>query len=189
MRLADSVIPRSFLGHCLRTTTSLVSRLTAHPFPKSLYMDSHVLQYTYCKVFTCLPQEALKFVAKYTTEKVRLLAFVKNRGKGGAVRMVCLCFSSFSVSSCVNETAIWCQLFPNSSWYPMTFFRYVCVKNTCLFQPKLCLTPMSPNFIELCDFMLTLLSLNSAQWLMKLEVPPWGYYKTSQKGLWCVHVS
>jgi len=37
-----------------------------------------------------LPQEALKFVEKYTTEKVRVLEFVRNRGKGGAVRMVCV---------------------------------------------------------------------------------------------------
>lgn len=33
-------------------------------------------------------QEALKFVHKYGVEKVRLLDFTKNRGKGGAVRMV-----------------------------------------------------------------------------------------------------
>ena len=33
-------------------------------------------------------QEALKFVRKYGTEKVRLLEFVRNRGKGGAIRMV-----------------------------------------------------------------------------------------------------
>jgi len=35
-------------------------------------------------------EEALKFVEKYTTEKVRVLEFVQNRGKGGAVRMVCV---------------------------------------------------------------------------------------------------
>ena len=34
------------------------------------------------------PQEALKFVKKYGSEKVRVLEFVRNRGKGGAVRMV-----------------------------------------------------------------------------------------------------
>lgn len=33
-------------------------------------------------------QEALKFVRKYGTEKVRLLDLARNRGKGGAVRMV-----------------------------------------------------------------------------------------------------
>lgn len=33
-------------------------------------------------------QEALKFVSRYGYEKVRVLDFVKNRGKGGAVRMV-----------------------------------------------------------------------------------------------------
>ena len=33
-------------------------------------------------------QEALKFVTQYGAEKVRLLEFVRNRGKGGAVRMV-----------------------------------------------------------------------------------------------------
>ena len=33
-------------------------------------------------------KEALKFVHKYGVEKVRLLEFAKNRGKGGAVRMV-----------------------------------------------------------------------------------------------------
>lgn len=33
-------------------------------------------------------QEAMKFVQKYGTGKVRLLDFCKNRGKGGAVRMV-----------------------------------------------------------------------------------------------------
>ena len=162
MRLAYSVIPRSFPGHsCHRTTTSLVSRLTAHPFPKSLCtrLDSHVLQYTYClQGIYCsdVPQEALKFVAKYTTEKVRLLAFVKNRGKGGAVRMVCLCFSSFSVSSCVNEDGYLMPTiyyFPNSSWYPITSLRYVCVKNMWLF--KLYLTPMSPNFKEPCGFKLS----------------------------------
>lgn len=32
-------------------------------------------------------EEALKFVQKYGTSKVRLLDFVRNRGKGGAVRM------------------------------------------------------------------------------------------------------
>ena len=31
---------------------------------------------------------ALKYVRQYGVEKVRLLEFVKNRGKGGAVRMV-----------------------------------------------------------------------------------------------------
>lgn len=36
-------------------------------------------------------QEALKFVQKYGTEKVRLLDFTHNRGKGGAVRMVSRC--------------------------------------------------------------------------------------------------
>lgn len=33
-------------------------------------------------------EEALKFVRKYGAEKVRLLDLAKNRGKGGAVRMV-----------------------------------------------------------------------------------------------------
>lgn len=33
-------------------------------------------------------QEALKFVDKYGTDRVRLLDLAKNRGKGGAVRMV-----------------------------------------------------------------------------------------------------
>ncbi len=33
-------------------------------------------------------QEAMKFVSQYGVDKVRLLEFVKNRGKGGAVRMV-----------------------------------------------------------------------------------------------------
>ena len=31
---------------------------------------------------------ALKYVERYGVDKVRLLEFVKNRGKGGAVRMV-----------------------------------------------------------------------------------------------------
>ena len=46
--------------------------------------------YNACTNFsiTVLIQEALKFVEKYGTEKVRLLEFVKNMGKGGAVRMV-----------------------------------------------------------------------------------------------------
>lgn len=33
-------------------------------------------------------QEALKFVQKHGTDKVRLLDLARNRGKGGAVRMV-----------------------------------------------------------------------------------------------------
>jgi dolichyl-phosphate beta-glucosyltransferase len=33
-------------------------------------------------------QVALKFVKEYGTKKVRLLNFARNRGKGGAVRMV-----------------------------------------------------------------------------------------------------
>ena len=33
---------------------------------------------------------ALKYVRQYGVEKVRLLEFVKNRGKGGAIRLVCL---------------------------------------------------------------------------------------------------
>lgn len=33
-------------------------------------------------------EEALKYVVKYGTDKVRLLDFSRNRGKGGAVRMV-----------------------------------------------------------------------------------------------------
>ena len=37
---------------------------------------------------------ALKYVQCYGVDKVRLLEFVKNRGKGGAVRMV----SSMSIS-------------------------------------------------------------------------------------------
>lgn len=32
----------------------------------------------------------LKYVHQYGVNKVRLLEFVKNRGKGGAIRMVCL---------------------------------------------------------------------------------------------------
>ena len=36
-------------------------------------------------------KEALKFVHKYGVEKVKLLEFAKNRGKGGAVRMVSWC--------------------------------------------------------------------------------------------------
>ena len=32
----------------------------------------------------------LKYVRQYGVNKVRLLEFVKNRGKGGAIRMVCL---------------------------------------------------------------------------------------------------
>ena len=33
-------------------------------------------------------QEALKYVTKYGADKVRLLEFTKNRGKGGAIRIV-----------------------------------------------------------------------------------------------------
>ena len=33
-------------------------------------------------------KQALEYVQKYGTDKVRLLDLVKNRGKGGAVRMV-----------------------------------------------------------------------------------------------------
>lgn len=33
-------------------------------------------------------EQAMKFVSEYGTEKVRLLDLVRNRGKGGAVRMV-----------------------------------------------------------------------------------------------------
>ena len=32
--------------------------------------------------------KAMKFVSEYGTEKIRLLNLVRNRGKGGAVRMV-----------------------------------------------------------------------------------------------------
>ena len=37
-------------------------------------------------------QVALKYTEKYGSDKVRVLTFVKNRGKGGAVRMVRLSF-------------------------------------------------------------------------------------------------
>jgi dolichyl-phosphate beta-glucosyltransferase len=39
---------------------------------------------------------ALEYSKKYGTDKIRLLDFVKNRGKGGAVRMVSI-ISSFSI--------------------------------------------------------------------------------------------
>ena len=56
----------------------------------------------YCVVLL-LVQEAMKFVKQYGTERVRLLEFVRNRGKGGAVRMVrikeqAVSFFSFSSS-------------------------------------------------------------------------------------------
>ena len=41
-------------------------------------------------LISCL-QVALGFVEKYGVNKVRLLEFVHNRGKGGAVRMVTFC--------------------------------------------------------------------------------------------------
>lgn len=34
---------------------------------------------------------ALKYTKKYTAEKVRVLNLIKNRGKGGAVRLVSVC--------------------------------------------------------------------------------------------------
>ncbi len=36
-------------------------------------------------------EQALKYVTKYGTNKVRLLDLARNRGKGGAVRMVSVC--------------------------------------------------------------------------------------------------
>ena len=41
-----------------------------------------------------LLQVALKYTEKYGSDRVRVLTFVKNRGKGGAVRMVS---SSFKI--------------------------------------------------------------------------------------------
>ena len=35
-----------------------------------------------------LPQVALKYVKKYGVESIRVLTLTKNRGKGGAVRLV-----------------------------------------------------------------------------------------------------
>lgn len=42
-------------------------------------------------------QVAMKYCKKYGSDKVRVLTLVKNRGKGGAVRMVIDAFISFSV--------------------------------------------------------------------------------------------
>lgn len=36
---------------------------------------------------------ALRYAKKYTTEKVRVLNLIKNRGKGGAVRLVSAVFT------------------------------------------------------------------------------------------------
>ena len=41
----------------------------------------------------------MKFVSQYGADKVRLLEFERNRGKGGAVRMVRRCYIIFSASS------------------------------------------------------------------------------------------
>lgn len=42
-----------------------------------------------CFQTECLcPQVAMKYTKKYGAQKVRVLTLVKNRGKGGAVRMV-----------------------------------------------------------------------------------------------------
>jgi len=45
----------------------------------------------------CVYQVAMKYCKKYGSDKVRVLSLVKNRGKGGAVRMVIDTFISFSV--------------------------------------------------------------------------------------------
>ena len=46
--------------------------------------------------------EALKFVREHGTNKIRLLDLAKNRGKGGAVRMVRETHPSMCVCDCVG---------------------------------------------------------------------------------------
>ena len=44
----------------------------------------------------------MSFVTKYGTDVIRLLDFEKNRGKGGAVRMVSLKWSHVSIYSTIG---------------------------------------------------------------------------------------
>lgn len=55
----------------------------------SQHFSTEQLVYKMNVVMLC--QVALRYTRKYGADKVRVLTLVKNRGKGGAVRMVRLC--------------------------------------------------------------------------------------------------
>lgn len=57
---------------------------------------------------------ALSYAKKYTADKVRVLELIKNRGKGGAVRLVslifvhvCNCFENNSIQSSINSNFLY----------------------------------------------------------------------------------
>lgn len=54
-------------------------------------------------------QVALRYTRKYDVEKVRVLTLVKNRGKGGAVRMVRPKMSNYSMCECrkKKKATVW----------------------------------------------------------------------------------
>ena len=87
----------------------------------------------YCAVLL-LVQEAMKFVTQYGTERVRLLEFVRNRGKGGAVRMVrikeqavsfyiILSFPFSSAVSCRAVSVVGVNEF--YFWMPMELLKFL----------------------------------------------------------------
>lgn len=60
----------------------------------NFYLESF---FCFMLFFLFVSQVAMKYCEKYGSDKVRVLSLVKNRGKGGAVRMVIDTFISFSV--------------------------------------------------------------------------------------------
>lgn len=65
-------------------------------------------------------QVALRYTRKYDVEKVRVLTLVKNRGKGGAVRMVRPKMSNYSMCECRKKKS-------NSMEIKFFFVIFACV--------------------------------------------------------------
>lgn len=63
-------------------------------------------------------QVAFRYTKKYGTDKLRVLTLVKNRGKGGAVRMVRSKRSKNNMCDCSTEAALW-----KCFWF---FYCYLC---------------------------------------------------------------
>ena len=56
-------------------------------FPLDIFCKYLLIVFQMARLLS-LPQVALKYVKKYGVESIRVLTLTKNRGKGGAVRLV-----------------------------------------------------------------------------------------------------
>lgn len=71
--------------------------VTTFPFFLSSLLRSSTFQ-SHSKFVVMSHQVGLRYMRKYGADKVRVLTLVKNRGKGGAVRMVRQQMSNFCMS-------------------------------------------------------------------------------------------